>query len=84
MKAKNLETAEESRRIFLNKSLFAGVAAFLGLSSFKRVDSNLQGTVKMLTSEGKLVEVEKKYLPAKRGKRITNRELLEWIAIKKK
>ena len=74
----NLETVEKSRRIFLNRSVIAGVAAFLGLSYFKRVDSNSQETVKMLTSDGKLVEIERKYLPDKRGKKISNRELLEW------
>jgi hypothetical protein len=77
MKGKGTET--KSRRVFLNKGLLTGIGAWLGLTSFKSVEPGSAETVKMLTSDGKLVEVDKKYLPKKRGKRISNRELWEWI-----
>ncbi len=65
------------------KFLLAGVAAFcsalavrLGIRGSRKAEAG--ETVKMLTEDGQLVEVNKTML-ASRGKKITNGELQKWI-----
>jgi hypothetical protein len=41
-------------------------------------DGNKTGTVKMLTQDGKLVEIDREML-ASGGKKVTNEELQQWI-----
>lgn len=65
-------------------SIFSGVAAATGLSLFRRKDVISCGpepkrkTVRMLTQDGTLVEVDEALLTATR-KKVTNDELQNWI-----
>jgi hypothetical protein len=63
------------------KFLLWGAAILSSLTVFKfiSVDKKKKGeTVKMLTQDGKLVEVDIAALPSKK-KKITNKELQNWI-----
>jgi hypothetical protein len=82
------ENAAASRRKFVWLaslfSIFSGVAAATGLSLFRRKDIISCGpepkrkTVRMLTQDGTLVEVDEALLTAAR-KKVTNDELQHWI-----
>ncbi|MGZ3763187.1 MAG: hypothetical protein ACXVB0_06325 [Mucilaginibacter sp.] len=78
----------ESRRKFVwgvgILSVFAAIAAATGLpfrnkkhSNFGKLD-NKKGTVKMLTQDGRLVEIDQSLLAAGK-KKVTNSELQHWI-----
>jgi len=83
---KNLTPANaESRRKFVWGlgifSAFAAVAATTGLPFFTKRSAKTGSkpkTVKMLTEDGRLVEVNQSLLMAK-GKKVTNAELQHWI-----
>jgi hypothetical protein len=78
MKQKQM-TKENSRRAFFGRGIAAGLALAIGLAP-KKVKAQVKGeTVKLLTPEGKLVEVEKKYLPPSKGKPISNQKLYDWM-----
>jgi hypothetical protein len=47
-------------------------------SGKKKKDESDKATVKMLTQDGKLVEIDKKFLTSS-GNRISNEELQKWI-----
>jgi hypothetical protein len=67
----------QSRKKFIGLSISAA-ALFTTFKFFmpkKRIKS---GTVKMLTQDGKLVEVDIAALPSKK-KKITNKEMQNWI-----
>lgn len=71
-----------SRKKFLQwGAILFGSATFLGFTNFfwksKNKDQKAD-TVKMLTQDGQLVEIDKKLLAAP-GKKITNEELQRWI-----
>ena len=63
------------------KFLWWGTAALAALTTFRffggRKKSKTE-TVKMLTEDGRLVEIDKKLLTTN-GKKITNRELQQWV-----
>jgi hypothetical protein len=62
-------------------SAFTAVAATTGLPFFQKKSAktgNKSKTVKMLTEDGRLVEVNQSMLTAK-GKKATNAELQHWI-----
>ncbi len=69
------ENKKQSRRKFIGW----GIASAAVLSAVKFIlPSKKKETVKMLTQDGKLVEVDMAALPAKK-KKITNKELQNWI-----
>lgn len=72
---------QNTRRKFILKSAgVAATAAIAGWFGFSKYQDNNKETetVKMLTQEGKLVEVNKKLL-ASFGKKIKDEELKQWI-----
>ncbi|MCB0616337.1 MAG: hypothetical protein KDC75_23620 [Phaeodactylibacter sp.] len=77
---KEQKQKKTSRRSFFRKGILAGVGAMLGITSVNAAtnEEEEEETVKMLTPDGKLVEVPKKALPQKSGKVVSNRELFEW------
>jgi hypothetical protein len=63
------------------KVLLWGAAVISSLTVFKffdRFKSEKKDTVKMLTQDGKLVEIDKNLL-AQSGKKISNKELQNWV-----
>lgn len=69
------ENKKQSRRRFIAWSVAS--AAFFSAVKFM-LPSRKKETVKMLTQDGKLVEVDIAALPSKK-KKITNKELQNWI-----
>lgn len=66
-----------SRKKFLMWS--AALFSTFTISRFIKVPKKKKSqTVKMLTQEGKLVEIDRKFI-ASPGKRITNLELQHWV-----
>jgi hypothetical protein len=78
MKKKSKKTAA-SRRSFLENGIVGGTALALGFSAGKLIEANKNETVKMITASGKLVEIPKKFLPEKKGKKLSNNELKRWM-----
>jgi len=62
------------RLIVWSAAILSGVSLFRWLLPREK----LTETVKMLTRDGKLVEVDKRLLPAKKTK-INNKDLLSWV-----
>lgn len=63
------------------KFLFLGAAILSSLAFFKiipRTSKEKKETVKMLTQDGKLVEIDKSLI-ASSGEKINNKDLQEWI-----
>ncbi len=61
--------------------LLLGIAAFFsaaGLNFLTRPKKKKAVTVKMLTQDGRLVEIDKNIIAA-RGKKITDTELQQWV-----
>jgi hypothetical protein len=70
-------TTTPSRKRFL----FLGAAILSSLAFFKIMPRTKKGkkeTVKMLSQDGRLVEIDKSLL-ATSGKKINNKDLREWI-----
>lgn len=72
------------RRAFLETGITGGIGVALGLATSSILESGEQEApemVKMLTADGKLVEVEKRLIPAMCGKpvAVSNQELKEWM-----
>ena len=68
-----------NRRDFLKKGLLAAAASAAPMMAHSEQPKE---TVKMLTPDGKLVEVDKAVLTNARKKTVTNQEILEWRTIK--
>jgi hypothetical protein len=65
------------------KFIFLGLSAVAFFSVFRFVmPSKKKKTIKMLTEDGRLVQIDEERLPSK-GKKISNNELHNWIKIKK-
>ncbi len=77
MKRMNTENKKQSRRKFIGWGL-ASAAVFSAVKFMLPSRKKTQKTVKMLTQDGKLVEVDIAALPS-RKKKITNTELQNWI-----
>jgi hypothetical protein len=71
-----MKTNATNRRDFLKKGLLAA-AAVTGAPLAAQASSSGE-TVKMLTPDGKLVEVDKAVLAKATKKKVTNKEILEW------
>lgn len=67
--------------MFVNFGLSAGLGAALG-SIFVRTRRKLEDdreTVRMITSDGKLVDVDKKYITKMCSGRVSNKRLRAWL-----
>ena len=71
-----LEKEKSSRKKFVLWGL--GIASALTAFRFISPAKRKKETVKMLTQDGKLVEIEKDRLPVKK-KKITDTELKSWV-----
>lgn len=74
----SIENKKESRRRFIGWGI-ASAAFFSAVKFILPIKKEKKQTVKMLTQDGKLVEVDIAALPPKK-KKITNQELQNWIA----
>ena len=74
-----LEKEKSSRKKFVlwGIGIFSAIAVFPLISRSKKK----KATVKMLTQDGKLVEIETDLIPAKK-KKITDPELKAWVVKK--
>ena len=70
------ENKNQSRRKFIAWGVAS--AALFSAIKFLRPSPQKTETVKMLTQDGKLVEIDMAALPSQK-KRITNKELQNWI-----
>ena len=76
MKEKKNNRSSDSRRDFLNKGFFASAGWIAGMMDVPNVDKK----VKMLTPDGKLVEVDESLIKNNKSrKQVGNKEILEWI-----
>ena len=68
----------ESRRNFMSKSFFASAGLIIGAG-----EELLKGKpekIKMLTADGKLVQIDKSLVPKSITKKIvSNKEILDWM-----
>ena len=73
-----MKEQQKSRRSFFLKS--AGIAAATALTAWFGFSqkNKKEETVKMLTQDGRLVEIDKKLLVSS-GKKITDKELQKWV-----
>jgi hypothetical protein len=73
-----MENKKVSRKKFLAWS--AGISSLLVIPAFLKFSGkkNEPGTVKMLTQDGRLVEINKNMIPGRKSK-ITDPELKAWI-----
>jgi hypothetical protein len=81
----NNEQKKLPRRNFIESGITAGIGVALGLAITKILPENepkeAPEMVKMLTADGKLVEVEKRHLPPMCGKpvAVSNEQLKQWM-----
>lgn len=81
----NKEQNNLPRRKFLETGVTAGLGLALGLAIVHTVpgqeESEMPEMVKMLTPDGKLVEVEKRHLPPMCGNpvAVSNEKLQQWM-----
>lgn len=73
-----------SRRFFLETGVNGSVGIAIGLiagEALKNEEEETPEMVKLLTADGKVVEVEKKRIPQTCGKPVpvSNRELMAWM-----
>jgi hypothetical protein len=70
-------TISDSRRKFINK-IYALGASFIPLD--EKEDASSNGKVKMLTADGKLVEVDEAILDGLSSEaKVSNKDLYKWI-----
>lgn len=70
---------QNSRRKFLTLGLLSGAGAFAGNASAQSAPGSGQ-TMKMLTRDGRVVEVDKAFLPpAGQNKQATKKDIMKWI-----
>lgn len=71
-----------NRRNFLKKSLLAAAAVTAAPLAAQATPTATGETVKMLTPDGKLVEVSKAALSKAPKKKVNSKEILEWRTLK--
>jgi len=84
MENKDKKKVRNSRREFLGTGVVAGAGIVVGVAAGNLLKEQHTETVKMMTADGKLVEVEKRFLPDKAGKPVSNEELKNWMDDHKK
>jgi hypothetical protein len=73
------EKDKKSRRKFLSLGLLAGTGLVTGTAKAD-VPTESGETVKMLTPDGKLVEVDKRLLKsAGKRQKVSNKDILDWV-----
>ena len=75
MKNKKKEIPKNTRRNFINKGLHMSAGLLAGVEAILP-DSNEK--VKMLTPDGKLVEVDRRYIRSSK-KNIKNKDIIDWV-----
>ncbi|MDO8367485.1 MAG: hypothetical protein Q7T20_11850 [Saprospiraceae bacterium] len=81
----NNEQKKLPRRNFIETGITAGIGVALGLTIVKALpdeeEKEAPEMVKMLTADGKLVEVDKRHLPPMCGKpvAVSNEKLKQWM-----
>jgi hypothetical protein len=74
-----------NRRIFINSVITAGTAAAVITPLIPDLKPKTMDKVKMLTPDGKLVEVDQSVIEKATGsKKATNKEVFEWMDPKHK
>jgi hypothetical protein len=85
MKKEKKKYKGTSRRTFFGTGILASAAALLGFNFTSIAPKEKEEEkVKLLTSDGKLVEVPKKILTKKSGKAVSNKDLYKWVMESKK
>ena len=84
MENKEKKEMKNTRREFLGTGVAAGAGIALGVAAGNLLKEQRSETVKMMTADGQLVEVEKRFLPKKVGKPVSNKELKNWMDDHKK
>ena len=77
----NNEHKMQSRKKFISVGITSG-ALLTAIRFFNPVKKHKTETIKMLTQDGKLVEVDKTRLLEWRRKNITDEQLKNWVARK--
>jgi hypothetical protein len=79
------KTKLTSRKKFLlwGTAAFSSISAFHFFSHSKKQDHKKSETVKMLTADGKLVEVDATKIYGSRREKISDEQLKNWVAKKK-
>ena len=73
--------SEKSRREFLENGLAVGAGLTLGWTMMP--SDGLNGDkekVRLITKDGKVVEVDRRFLPKPSGKKLSNEELKDWLS----
>lgn len=68
----------QSRRQFLDKGVIVGTGLALGLGAVLKSDKQSE-TIKMITLDGQLVEVDPKYINKMCSGRVSNATLKKWM-----
>ena len=76
---KSNQSSSRKRFLLWGSALLSSLAIFRIFPGSKPKSGPANETVKMLTRDGKLVEIDKRLL-AMPGKKISNEELREWIS----
>lgn len=74
----NLEPMQSRKKFLLWTATILGSVTIFKFFSWKKEHAEPK-TVKMLTQDGKLVEVDSKLLAQHSGNKISNTELQQWI-----
>ena len=88
MKKKQKESVRTSRRTFVDHGIMGAISIALGFFSTRLFLSKPKGDtrkVPMITSDGKIVEVERRHLPEKHGRKFaSDQEFEAWMSEKSK
>ncbi len=79
MENREKEKDKNPRREFLGTGVAAGAGIVLGIAAGNILKEKHGETVKMMTPDGQLVEVEKRFMPEKNGRIVSNQELKNWM-----
>lgn len=79
MEMKNERDGKKDRRTFLKDGAVAGVLAALGIAAGKVVRGKGNDTVRMMTPDGKLVEVDARFISKSLSKPVTTADLKAWM-----
>ena len=73
----NKNNSADSRRKFLNKGLFASAGWLTGMVDIAKEETK---KVKMLTPDGKLVEIDESIITnSRKRKKVKNQDILDWM-----
>lgn len=77
-----MDKKNKKRREFLALGLLAGAGAFAGNLIGKSLSSGGE-KIKLITADGKVVEVDAKHLPSTSDMPISNEDLQQWLETEK-